>query len=691
MGAGAVDGGAVNRAWAFATGVTSNTASATVELIAGPFAPEGTILGTVFVDEDGDGRPGRGEPALPGVRLYLDDGTYAVTDADGRYSLYGIAPRTHALKLDRTTLPAGARPVAIDARDAGTPGLRFVDLTNGDAQRADFAIAADSALVAAARARRESLAKAGRGELDRALSRGAEGLAPVRPTPDPRTLPAEGITTGETRLPLFTGAPSSLATARRKDADEGDGALEARISALDPAPGFVDFAPVDTVGATQVDVRVKGPFGALFGLAVNGVPVPATRVGRKVASNGGDVEAWEYVAVALKPGANELMLTSTGGRAAASAAPVTITLVAPDRPARLALDAPGAAAADGFSPVTLTLALTDAAGVPVAARTLVTLEATLGRLLVDDLDPTTAGAQVALEGGFATVDLAGQGTPGVADVTARTAAGLEAAARVSFVPDLRPTIAVGSLEGIVALSGYPGGGAPDDVLPKPLFEAKPVAFVSESADGDALAAIRGSAFYKGRVKDDILLTLGYDSERAPHVRAFRDLQPDAYYPLYGDASVRGFEAQSTRPLFARVDRRGASVMYGDFVTPGYGGGRTLGGYSRSLNGVVGSYEDARVRFAGWSSRERSTRQVDELRGRGVSGPYQVDDRPVRRRHRARRGRGARPQPGRGRAVGRGAAAFRRLHDRRPDRRDPAQGAAAQRRRRPQSGLPARHL
>jgi hypothetical protein len=68
-------------------------------------------------------------------------------------------------------------------------------------------------------------------------------------------------------------------------------------------------------------------------------------------------------------------------------------------------------------------------------------------------------------------------------------------------------------------------------------------------------------------------------------------------------------------------------MYGDFITPGYGGGRTLGGYSRSLNGVVGTYEDARVRFAGWSSRERSTRQVDELRGRGVSGPYQVTIAP----------------------------------------------------------------
>jgi len=628
VGAGAVDGVPVNRAWAWATGVTSNTATATVEITAGPFTVEGTILGTVFVDVDGDRRPARGEPGIPGVRLWLDDGTFAITDADGRYSFYGIAPRTRALKVDPTTLPAGARLVATDARDAETPGLRFVDLTLGDALRADFAIAADSALVADADARRAALAKTGRGELDRAVERRGDGLAPVRPAEDPRQLPSSRVTTGEGKLPLFTGAPSSLADARRSPAAENDGALEERIRALGPEPAFVDLAPVDTVGSLQTDVRVKGPFGAIFQLTVNGEPVPASRIGRKLGAPDVDVEAWEFVGVRLVPGRNELALTAVGGRAAVASGVVRAVIVAPDRPARLAIEAPPSAPADGYTPATLTLALTDAAGVPVAARTLVTLEATFGRVLGEDLDPQTAGTQLALEGGFATVDLAGQGAPGIADVTARTSAGLEATTRVRFVPDLRPTIAVGAVEGLVALSGSPGGRPPEGVVPRPLFEQAPQAFVAQSADGDQLAAIRGSLFYKGRVKEDLLLTLGYDSERAPHVRAFRDLQPDLYYPLYGDASVRGFEAQSTRPLYARLDRRGASVLYGDFVSPGAGSGRTLGAYSRTLNGVVGTYENATVKAGGWTARERSRRQVDELRGRGVSGPYSVSITPM---------------------------------------------------------------
>src|SRR5688572_21830896 len=192
VGAGAGDaaGDPTSVARAVAPAAMSNIATATVELVPGPFSPEGTVLGSVFVDADGDGRPGPGDPALPGVRLWLDDGTFVVTDADGRYSLDGIAPRTRVLKLDPTTLPPGARLVSHDPRDAGAPGLRFVDLDLGDLARVDFAVEGDTALVSAAGARTAALAASGRGEIARVVARGVEGLAPVRVPPDPRALPA---------------------------------------------------------------------------------------------------------------------------------------------------------------------------------------------------------------------------------------------------------------------------------------------------------------------------------------------------------------------------------------------------------------------------------------------------------------------------------------------------------------------
>ncbi|HEX2085816.1 MAG TPA: SdrD B-like domain-containing protein [Solirubrobacteraceae bacterium] len=69
-----------------------------------------TASGTVFVDLDGDGAPREaGEPGRGGVRVYVDgdgDGARdpaeptATTSADGTYTLSGLAPGTHAVRLE---------------------------------------------------------------------------------------------------------------------------------------------------------------------------------------------------------------------------------------------------------------------------------------------------------------------------------------------------------------------------------------------------------------------------------------------------------------------------------------------------------------------------------------------------------------------------------------------------------------
>src|SRR5205823_14726588 len=85
---------------------------------------------------------------IPGVRLFLDDGTFAITDEQGKYSMYGVAGRTHVLKVDRSTLPLGAELAALSSRNAGDGGSRFIDLKFGEMQKADFALTDCSAAMA---------------------------------------------------------------------------------------------------------------------------------------------------------------------------------------------------------------------------------------------------------------------------------------------------------------------------------------------------------------------------------------------------------------------------------------------------------------------------------------------------------------------------------------------------------------
>ncbi len=598
------------RAQAEVSVVQSNQAPARVRVRGDVFADEGGIVGTVVVQAANGGAP----TGLAGVRLYLDDGTWVVTDARGRFSFTGVTPRTHALKLDRTTLPPRAWPVTLDRRDAGTPGLRFVDLTRGELVRADFAVAGDTSTLREAQDRR--MAAATRDEAARVLTRGLQRPEQRTRTGDARTLPASAIVTGEResgeggaggRVTRPLGAPAVTMAS-----------LEQLLPTLDPELGFVGLSDLDTVTSTQVAVRVKGRLGTPLVLRVNGVRVPESRVGRRVTATQAGLEAWEYVGVTLRPGMNVLELAPPHARGR-----VAVRVVAPAALGRLALAGPRLAPADGRSSALLTLSAVDSAGVPVGARTLVTLESSLGRLAVDDLDPALPGVQVAVEGGRTHVALMAPAAPGRARVTAASGS-LRTMTDVEFIPEMRPLLAVGSLEGVVTLQGVrrPAHGR----SPRAGFEQPIGQFLAESRDGRNSAGARGALFMKGRVRDDMQLTLGYDSDRPEDLRQFRDLQTDRGYPVLGDASVRGYDAQSTGRLYARLDRRDASLLYGDLTTGG--SGRSLANYARSLTGAAAAWGSAERGGRAFTSRDRSRHAIDELPGRGVSGPYQLTRAPI---------------------------------------------------------------
>ncbi|GAB2504298.1 Ig-like domain-containing protein [Lysobacter humi (ex Lee et al. 2017)] len=115
VGAGVGRGTHVNRVSATdATGSTvSNTATADVVVEGDPLTEDSLILGTVFVDSNGDGVQQSGEPGLPGVRIASVEGLLMETDVHGRYHVAGIDAqnplrgRNYILKVDAATLPPG--------------------------------------------------------------------------------------------------------------------------------------------------------------------------------------------------------------------------------------------------------------------------------------------------------------------------------------------------------------------------------------------------------------------------------------------------------------------------------------------------------------------------------------------------------------------------------------------------------
>ena len=139
VGVGADKGTGVNTAQASdgAGTIKSLVARAAVRVTAGVFTTDACVFGKVYMHCNPDVQD-KGVPGIPGVRLYLENGTSITTDENGQYSLCGLRPITHVLKIDSNTAPLGAIFGITSSRNAGDGDSLFLDLKNGELHRADF-------------------------------------------------------------------------------------------------------------------------------------------------------------------------------------------------------------------------------------------------------------------------------------------------------------------------------------------------------------------------------------------------------------------------------------------------------------------------------------------------------------------------------------------------------------------------
>jgi uncharacterized repeat protein (TIGR01451 family) len=160
------NGNETGRAWNRRVDIAINARVATEkgvdEIIV---ADSGTVNAQIRTDRDNrkTAEVGPGLRGVKGVRLYMEDGTYAVTDENGKYHIEGVRPGTHVVQLDTGSLPAGYRAVACErnTRFAGKAHSQFVDLKPGTLWRVDFHVEEQPAVMAEAKLHMQTLLNEG--------------------------------------------------------------------------------------------------------------------------------------------------------------------------------------------------------------------------------------------------------------------------------------------------------------------------------------------------------------------------------------------------------------------------------------------------------------------------------------------------------------------------------------------------
>ncbi len=134
-----------------------------------------------------------------------------------------------------------------------------------------------------------------------------------------------------------------------------------------------------------------------------------------------------------------------------------------------------------------------------------------------------------------------------------------------------------------------------------------------------------AAYYlKGKIKGKYLVTSSFDTQREQK-ELFRKLDPDTYYPIYGDQSSINYDATNTKgPLYLLVEWDKSSVIWGNYAVDFTG--NEFAAFSRNYYGgkidyqsvATNPYGDARTKVAVFHAEVQERPAHNEFLGTGGS-------------------------------------------------------------------------
>ncbi|MBN2059383.1 MAG: hypothetical protein JW882_03105, partial [Deltaproteobacteria bacterium] len=533
----------------------------------GVFTDKGTIIGRVFIDSGGG--QAKKDTGLPNVVLYLEDGTRVITDKSGRFSIAGVIPGTHVLRLDETSLPKGLMPKPGSNRFMGRGHSQFIDMTPGGLFKANFSV-----------------------EMKESEKRHPEchdePEATLESSPDERQ--------------ITDGAPGAP--------------LEEQIIAMTPELAILKPLDHAVIERDSTRVLVKTSTDTVLTLTVNGDRIDDSQIGRQVRHEQGRVVIYEFIGIRLRAGEENLIRAEIKDSFGIARGHKQITVETPGSPERIAIIPDRKeAAADGESRINVEIFLADKKGRVIPYVNTITVAITAGDIMEKDADPSMDGHQVLCEKGVARLTIIAPMETGEVKIHAEADSLMESAS-IYFVPSLREMLVVGLGE-IVLGHGTSSGN---------------ISFLKDRAfyDDETYLDGRGAVFLKGKIFKDISLTAAYDSNKERTDELFREsdtrLDSEEKYPAYGDESKTGYEAMSREKLYVKLEKGKSSLLYGDYRTDLTD--TKLGAYNRSFNGLRFEVNKDRLRLRTFGSYTDQSQFVDTIPARGISGFYYLNNNRI---------------------------------------------------------------
>ena len=562
-------GNAINLASAVDNrGAASATVDATVRIVRDGISERFTLIGRVTeggctID------PGKAK-GIQGVRVLLQDGTYTVTDLDGRYHFEGLIPGIHVVQIDASTLPLDQKPIDCteNTRSAGSAISRFVEGSGGGLKRADF----------------------------RAI----------------QTAPRED--TRKTVVPML----------RILTDPEAAGADRDWFAAQKPGTGFLFPETGYNPRVKSIRVAVKHMPQYSVELSVNGKAVDPLAFDGVKKNTDANVRVSIWRGVGIGDGANRLTanIKDADGNIIETIEQNVYFARAPMK-AEFVKDQ-SVLVADGVSRPRIAVRLTDRAGNPIQHGAVGDFSVTAPYAPAVEADAQQASQLSGLErarpvwrvqgdNGIAYIELQPTTASGTVAVSFNFQDGeVKRAQRVEtwLDPGDRPWTVVGFAAGTIGFNKLEQG-------------------LETLVNNDDQMNIDGriALYAKGRISGKWLMTMSYDSDKKEDETRFAGIiDPRRYYTIYADRAEQRYDASSVRRLYLKLERPQFYALFGDYQTgideP------ELARYQRSFNGVKAEYRNDEIQATAFGSDTPYRYRREEIQGNGLSGPYALAARDI---------------------------------------------------------------
>lgn len=562
-------GNAVNLASAIdSRGTQSGTVDAPIRIVKDAISERFSLVGRIT--DGGCAIDPRLAAGIGGVRVMLQDGTYTVTDKDGRYHFEGLVPGLHVVQVDPDSFPLDQVPVdcANNTRSAASAISRFVEGSGGALKRADF--------------RTKTTAP-------RADTR--KSVAPLPPTlTDPQAAGAE--------RDWFTGQ--------------------------EPGTGFV-YPDIDqNPRVKSIRIAVKHRAGQTVELTVNGKAVSALNYDGVMKSANEQIRVAIWRGVDIDDGENKLVaqIKDADGGVVETLTRSTYFARAPMKAQFIKQES--VLVADGVTRPRIVVRLTDRNGKPVQHgavgdfhvsdpyRPAVEVDAEQANQL-SGLERAAPVWRVHGDNGLAYIELeptTASGTLAISFTFTDGKVRREQRVETWLDPGNRPWTVVGFASGTVGFKKLEAG-------------LQDLAGDNEPLNVDGRIAL----YAKGRIAGKWLMTMAYDSDKKEDQTRFAGIiDPRRYYTIYADGTDQRYDAASVRRLYLKLERPQFYALFGDYQTgideP------ELARYQRSFNGVKAEYRNAGIQATAFGSDTPTRYRRNEIQGNGLSGPYMLGARDI---------------------------------------------------------------